>query len=616
MKFQVNRHVKKIAAGALAAAAVLTVGFAANAAYADSKQDDKILDNIYIGEVAVGGMSGEEARQAVDSYVQDVQKTKFTLRVNDKKITATAKQLGVTWENTGVVDEAVMIGKSGSLITRYKDKKDLEHEPKTLDISFDTDEAKIQSFLSKNKNKVNQKAEDGGLIRENGAFTITGGKEGIAVNVEKSAQEIASYLANDWKLEAAELELAADVVQPRGSKEELSKVKDVLGTFSTNYSSSSAGRAMNVSNGCGLINGALLYPGDEFSVYEAVSPFDAEHGYALAGSYENGTVVETYGGGICQVSTTLYNAVIKAELAVTERFPHSMIVNYVNPSMDAAIAGTYKDLKFKNSTDAPVYIEGITGGGIITFNIYGQETRPDDREVIFESEIISENHPATQIQGSASHNVGYVSVQQSAHVGKSAKLWKIVKEGGVEKSREEFNNSNYRASPKIIVVGTNTASAEARAYIQNAIASQNEGAIYAAAQTAASIAARPVQPEVPEENPEGENPEGENPDAQPEENNPDKNDKDKNDKDKNDKDKSDKKEETGKKEEPVKKEEPKEDAKQESTAGKAETKEEARPKEENKVQDKDSQAAVKKKQTQAETSADSEQAENEEESQD
>ncbi len=283
-----------------------------------------------------------------------------------------------------------------------------------------------------------------------------------------------------------------------------------------------------------------------------------------------------------------------------------MIVNYVNPSMDAAIAGTYKDLKFKNSTDAPVYIEGITGGGIITFNIYGQETRPDDREVIFESEIISENHPATQIQGSASHNVGYVSVQQSAHVGKSAKLWKIVKEGGVEKSREEFNNSNYRASPKIIVVGTNTASAEARAYIQNAIASQNEGAIYAAAQTAASIAARPVQPEVPEENPEGENPEGENPDAQPEENKP----------DKNDKDKGDKKEETGKKEEPVKKEEPKENSKQESTAGKEEPKEEARPKEENKVQEKDSQAAVKKKQTQAETSADSEQAENEEESQD
>ena len=269
--------------------------------------------------------------------------------------------------------------------------------------------------------------------------------------------------------------------------------------------------------------------------------------------------METYGGGICQVSTTLYNAVIKAELAVTERFPHSMIVNYVNPSMDAAIAGTYKDLKFKNNTNAPVYIEGITGGGIITFSIYGEETRDAGREVIFESQIISENHPATQIQGSASHNVGYVSVQQSAHVGKVAKLWKIVKENGVEKSREEFNNSNYRASPKIIIVGTNTASEEARAYIQNAIASQNEGAIYAAAQTAAAIAARPVQqepeePENPEENPEGD------PADQP----------------KDDGQKNEDKKEEPKKEEPKKKEDKKEEKKAESS--KADTQKNDAPK--------------------------------------
>ncbi len=355
--------------------------------------------------------------------------------------------------------------------------------------------------MKKNEKKFNQEAVDGGLTRENGAFKITGGDEGIAVNIPESVKVIADYISNDWDKQEAEIELDADVVKPRGSKEELSKVKDVLGKFSTNYSSSSAGRAMNVSNGCERINGALLYPGDEFSVYEAVSPFDAEHGYALAGSYENGTVVETYGGGICQVSTTLYNAVIRAELEITERFAHSMIVNYVEPSMDAAIAGTYKDLKFKNNTEAPIYIEGITSGGIISFNIYGQETRDPQREVIFESEIISVNSPKTQIQGSASHNVGYVSVQQSAHVGKVAKLWKIVKMNGVEQSREEFNNSNYSASPKIILVGTNTASDEARAYIQNAIASQNEAGIYAAAAQAANIAARPQQPEQPEEDP-------------------------------------------------------------------------------------------------------------------
>ncbi len=494
-------HIKKYVIGTIAGVAVLSAGIAVSQAYADEKLSDRILDNIYIGEVAVGGMSEDEAKQAVEEYVSSVQDTPITLNVSSKSVKASAGQLGVEWENVGVLDEALAIGKSGSLITRYKDKKDLEHEPKELPLVFGTDESKIKSYLKKNEKKFNQEAVDGGLTRENGAFKITGGDEGIAVNIPESVKVIADYISNDWDKQEAEIELDADVVKPRGSKEELSKVKDVLGKFSTNYSSSSAGRAMNVSNGCERINGALLYPGDEFSVYEAVSPFDAEHGYALAGSYENGTVVETYGGGICQVSTTLYNAVIRAELEITERFAHSMIVNYVEPSMDAAIAGTYKDLKFKNNTEAPIYIEGITSGGIISFNIYGQETRDPQREVIFESEIISVNSPKTQIQGSASHNVGYVSVQQSAHVGKVAKLWKIVKMNGVEQSREEFNNSNYSASPKIILVGTNTASDEARAYIQNAIASQNEAGIYAAAAQAANIAARPQQPEQPEEDP-------------------------------------------------------------------------------------------------------------------
>lgn len=500
MRFH-KKHLKKCAVGVLAAVGILTVGFAANQAFADER-DDTILDNVYIGEVPVGGMGEEEARKAVTDYVSGIKDTVFTLTVNDRKMTATAGQLGVEWENTKVVEEAVMIGKSGSLITRYKDKKDLEHEPKILQLSFGTDEAKTEKYLAQNAKKVNRKAVDGSLVRENGAFTITDGKEGIAVNAAESAKAVAEYISNDWDMKEASIELAADIVQPRGSREALSKVKDVLGTFSTDYSSSAAGRAMNVTNGCARIDGTLLYPGEGFSVYEKVAPFDAEHGYALAASYENSTVVESYGGGICQVSTTLYNAAIRAEMEITERYEHSMTVAYVEPSMDAAIAGTVKDLKFKNNTDAPVYIEGITGGGIITFNIYGEETRAANREVIFESEIVRETEAPTQIQGSASYNVGYVSVQQSTHGGKVAKLWKVIKVDGKEQSREEFNNSTYLASPRVIVVGTNTANDAARAYIQSAIASQNEGNIYAAAQTAATIAAQPQEPEEPSEDEE------------------------------------------------------------------------------------------------------------------
>ena len=218
-------------------------------------------------------------------------------------------------------------------------------------------------------------------------------------------------------------------------------------------------------------------------MYEAVSPFSAENGYELAGSYENGTTVQTYGGGICQVSTTLYNAVIRAELAIDERYCHSMIVGYVKPSMDAAIAGTYKDLKFTNNYDFPIYIEGYTSGMQITFTVYGEETRDAGREVIFESETTSTTEPKVKFELASDQPIGpdYVRTTQNSHTGYTAKLWKIVKENGVEVSREPYNNSTYNASPKIITVGIKSDNAEAVAAVKAAVATGDEAAVRAAA---------------------------------------------------------------------------------------------------------------------------------------
>ena len=157
-----------------------------------------------------------------------------------------------------------------------------------------------------------------------------------------------------------------------------------------------------------------------------------------------------------------------------------MIVSYVQPSMDAAIAGTYKDLKFTNQYDFPIYIEGYTNGGLITFTIYGEETRDAGREVIFESEPTSTTEPPTEYVIAADQQIGYMATQQSAHTGYTAKLWKIVKENGVEVSREVYNNSTYRASAKIVAVGVASASEEASAAVKKAVESQDEATIQAA----------------------------------------------------------------------------------------------------------------------------------------
>lgn len=443
----------------------------------DAEEERTIPSTVYIQGIDVSGMTQEEADRAIADYTDSLNNYMFTLTTGDKSIQVSVEDLGLSVANPEVVEEALNLGKTGNLIARYKDKKDLEKEPKEFALEFQADGQKIETLLGINVDNLNQEAVDSGLERENGSFTIIEGANGIEVNVAKSVTKIQKYLQEEWQQENATIELATEVTEPRGTKEELSKVKDLLGSFHTDFSSSSSGRYKNVENGCAKIDGAVLYPGEQFSVYEAVSPFDAESGYELAGSYENGTTVQSYGGGICQVSTTLYNAVILAELQVDERFNHSMIVNYVKPSMDAAIAGTYKDLKFTNNTDAPIYIEGYTSGGQIYFNIFGEETRPSNREVSYVSETISQTPPGVTLQADGGHPVGYVATLSGSHTGYTAKLWKVVTVNGVEESRTEFNSSRYNASNKVVAVGVATDNPEAAAQISAAIATGDEATV-------------------------------------------------------------------------------------------------------------------------------------------
>lgn len=221
------------------------------------------------------------------------------------------------------------------------------------------DKQKTAKMIYDKSDELNIKAVDNSLQRNGDSFDFVPGQEGKEVDVVKSVYAINDFLQNSWDGSANEIELVTNTVQPRGSKEELSKIKDNLGGFSTDFSRSAAGRAANVKNACSLINGSVIYPGEQFSVYEAISPITTDNGYQIAGAYENGQVVDSVGGGVCQVATTLYNAVIRAELDIVQRYNHSMIVSYVEPSDDAAIAGTYKDLRFKNNLDNPVYIEAI-----------------------------------------------------------------------------------------------------------------------------------------------------------------------------------------------------------------------------------------------------------------
>ena len=340
-------------------------------------------------------------------------------------------------------------------------------------------------------------ATDATVTKSGSSFEITPGVTGVKLDVDASVEMVTEFMRSEWDGTEASVDLVCELDQPRGSEEDFAKVKDVLGTFTTSFSSSGANRSKNVSNGVSKINGTILYPGETLSVYELCNPFTEANGYATATAYENGMEVDSVGGGICQVSTTLYNAVLKAELEVVERYNHSMIVGYVKPSMDAAIAGTYKDLKFKNNTDAPIYIEGTVANKTATFTIYGHETRDTaNRKVTYESEVLETTtaEPSVKYVGDNTKPIGYKAITQKAHTGYKAQLWKIVTVNGVEESRTVINKSTYNAAPAYCTVGTYWADPNATAAVNAAIATQDNATIDATiAPYAAELAAAAQQ---------------------------------------------------------------------------------------------------------------------------
>ncbi len=456
----------------------------------EAKEGATIHDKVYLDEVDVSGMTKEEAEAALAEYAATLGEKTLTLQVEEHEVPVKLGDLGLQCANTHIVEEALGIGKSGDIIKRFKEKKELENSGKTLELTWTVDKNKVSQVVEEECVKFDVDAEDAGLSRSNGSFSITPGSTGVKLDVEGSKRAVLEYMEQEWAKEDGVVALPAQVEYPRGTEEELRKVQDVLGTFTTSLTSSNANRIQNVSNGARLINGTVLYPGDVLSVRDTTSPYTTQNGYEAAGTYVNGRVVDGVGGGVCQVSTTLYNAVLRAELEVVERAPHSMTVTYVDPSADAAIAGNWKDFKFANSTDAPIYIEAGVSNKQVTFTIYGEETRPASRKVEFTSTTLSTQEAGVQIVADGGQGIGYYMVDVG-HRGVVAELYKHVYENGVEVSKERVNKSSYAASPKLITVGV-AGDPALSAELQAAIATQDEATVQAV--LASCVARMPPPP--------------------------------------------------------------------------------------------------------------------------
>lgn len=414
---------------------------------------DTLPDGIYVGEYNLGGMTEEEANKKIQDLVGQMENQKITLMVDGQPMETTAKELGFHWSNPEAVNQAASAWQGGNLIKRYLNKKDIEKNHVIIPLETALDDGRLEAFINEKCASAIVEPQNASIVRANGAFQVTPSVTGKNVDIKATKDALNAALANGLS-EPVSATATVSEINPAITTVALSSIHDILGTFSTSFSSSGASRSKNLQVGSSKINTRVLMPGETLSGYECMHPFTVSNGYATAAAYENGQVVDSVGGGVCQISTTLYNAVLRAELLVAQRQNHSMVVSYVKPSQDAAIAGTYKDLKFTNNYSTPIYIEGYTSGKTITFTIYGKETRPANRTFDFVSETLSVTDPgAPKEVVDPAMAPGSRKQVQSAHTGIKSRLWKVVYLDGVEQSREILHTDTYNPSKAIIKVG-------------------------------------------------------------------------------------------------------------------------------------------------------------------
>ena len=315
-------------------------------------------------------------------------------------------------------------------------------------IKISTEEAIPEKInIEKIHSEIYKDAKDAYIVDE--PFELHKEEEGIDFKI--STEDVKKLLEEEKETYEIPLKITKPKVAVKDLGEKL--FKQNLSKYTTIYDSSNTNRASNIALAAKTINGTILLPGETFSYNGKLGNTTKEKGYKPGGAYVGGKVVQSYGGGICQVSSTLYNAVLYANLGIVERYNHSYAVSYVPAGRDATVAYGGKDFKFKNTRKYPVKIIANAKNGVVSISIKGiKEEKEYDIELT--STVLSSTPFTVTYEKNTELEEGKEKVIQKGFNGKKSIAYKIVKLNGKTISKTVLSKDTYKPMNKIVEVGT------------------------------------------------------------------------------------------------------------------------------------------------------------------
>lgn len=476
-----------------------------------------IYKGIYVGDVYVGGMTQTEAETAVAEYYAEQLTKPVTLRCGDVDVLITPAELtaNINYEQTTAT--AYAAGHIGSAFSRLKEIRSYKKQPLVISPMIHCNDGVLAAKIGELAAAVDRPGEDMKLETSDTVLTITRGVSGFCLNrdeialrfketiltlkdgilvaeleevapIEPNADAIYDEICGDpvdasYKVENRQLVMIDEKpgiqFDPKAAQKIIDETEgniisipitttpasitaaqlratlfnDRLSTYSSKYNAGDTARSHNVSLASQKINEVVLAPGDIFSYNDTVGPRTAERGFRTANVYVGNKVEPGLGGGICQVSSTLFNAAVLADLRITQRSNHSLPVSYVPLGRDATVSYGSIDFRFANNTSAPIKIVASASGGINAISIYG--TKDDKTKTI---EIQTENTGTTQYKLVQKEDptlpTGTVKVEQAGSNGSSYNTYKITKQNGSVVKKELLTKSTYVPSDRIEIIGT------------------------------------------------------------------------------------------------------------------------------------------------------------------
>lgn len=478
--------------------------------------NNKIISNVFVEGIELSRLTKEEARQKLLELLEKNVEQDITVKSEDFEYQFKLSQIEANYDTDKAIEDAYSIGRDGNIFKNNLEILKSKIKNRNINLGINYNEELLNNITNDIAVKVPGAVEEANYCIEDKKLIITKGKSGNSINKEKFKEEVIKKLELKGQGEAINLEIVNDEPQPididkiysevhkeaknayytkdpfqvyphvegvdfdiEAAKEMLKEDKeeyvidlkitipeittnkigseafpDMLSTFSTKYDASNAPRTTNLKLAMNKLNGVVVAPGETFSYNKTLGKRTAEAGYREAGGYAGGKVVQTLAGGICQISSTLYDAVVYANLEIVERHNHMFLAGYVGAGKDATVVYGAYDFKFKNTRKYPVMIKTSIGSGIAKIDIFGIK---EDTEYTVEisTKVLSYTPFKVIYENDNSLAAGQQKVTQNGMNGCKSITYKILKLNGKQVSSTVLSSDTYDPMNKIIKVGPN-----------------------------------------------------------------------------------------------------------------------------------------------------------------